>query len=156
MTAMAQQQRGKGKIAQMFGRRPPKHAPRPPDVSQPVDQEQIDLYWAWLNADCPSTAKHMTGMTALLLEACQSSDAVRLGALSMHSSEWIRLGVAGNPCTPSWVMWGDGLSTFGLAEDSSPWVSATVLIRHPRPPADVVEAIRSASMNYQPAQAGAT
>ena len=149
---MGKQTRGWSKLARMFGCRPPGRRPFPPDTDNPIDQKQIDQYWAWLNAGCPCK-KEPTGLTALLVEACESSDFARLGALSQHESEWVRLGVAGNRSTPSWLHWGDGLASFGMAEDPSPWVSASVLLRHPHPPAEVVAAVQAAASERQSAGA---
>lgn len=79
-------------------------------------------------------------------KACLSSDPVWLGAQAGNESEWVRLAVAGNAHTPTWAKWGDGLRSFGLAEDPSPWVSTTVLLRHPHPPVEIVEAVREAAV----------
>ena len=118
--------------------------PFPPDLSQPID-DQADMYWSWLRAGCPYYGKPDDHMRDLI-DACTSTNRVRLGALSGHPSEWVRLGVAGNLSSPAWAMWGDGMSSFGLAEDGSPWVSAAVLLRYPRPPTEIVESVRASTM----------
>lgn len=124
-----------------------KGQPIPPDVNGSISRSQINLYWGWLKGGCPSPRRRGrsvdSGLFTAFLEACVSTDQVRLGALAGHESDWVRLGVAGNRHTPVWAKWGDGLRTFGLAEDPSPWVSATVLLSWPRPPVEVVEALRS-------------
>lgn len=129
----------------LFRRRGPRRA-QPPDTAAEIDGAQITKYWGWLRDGCPeSTHTDPTPIMELFRDVCLSTDQVRLGALSGHESEWIRLAVAGNSHTPTWAKWGDGLRSFGLAEDPSPWVSATVLLRHPHPPVEIVEAVREAS-----------
>ena len=130
-------------LGRMFGRSDGPPAPNPPDLRRPID-EQIDAYKTWRLAGCPPP-KRPSEMMRDMLEACTSTDPVRVGALGGHDSAWIRLGVAGNNLAPLWVVWGDCLSTFGLAEDPDPWVASSVILRWPNPPAEIVEAVREAA-----------
>ena len=116
--------------------------PPPPDMSRGID-DQIDQYRGWLRSGCPLRTSQRTQLLDELVEACTTTDTVRLDALAGHPSAWVRLGVAHNKHTRSWTLWGDGLISFGLAEDSEAWVSASVLLRCPRPPAEVVATIRA-------------
>ena len=69
---------------------------RPPDIGSEIDGTQITLYWTWLRAGCPeSNGADGPPLMDLFRDACLSSDSVRLGALSGHESEWVRLAVAG-------------------------------------------------------------
>ena len=148
MTAAAQRSpatrrtRGRGR---MFGR-PGGVGPVVPDVARGID-DQIDHYRGWLRAGCPLRASQTTPLLEELVEACTTCDTVRLDALAGHPSAWVRLGVAHNKHTRSWTLWGDGLISFGLADDSEAWVSASVLLRCPRPPAEVVSTIRAVGVS---------
>ena len=128
-------------FARMFGDPGVREAPSPPDLSRPLDG-QVDDFWDWLRAGCPYRGTP-TGEMRDVIEACTSSHVVRLGALAGHPSEWVRLGVAGNPHTPMWALWGDGMLAFGLVEDESVWVSASVMVRHFKPPIEVVESLKA-------------
>ena len=121
--------------------------PNSPDLRRDIDDE-IDTYWSWRRAGCPIQSPP-TPLMRDMVEACMSSDPVRLGALAGHKSEWVRLGVAGNTSTPLWAMRGDGIQAFGLVSDSEPWVSAAMLLRCLRPPAEIVEAVKQVAATIE-------
>ena len=116
---------------------------------EPVTAQGIETLWKWAKAGCPGWWDRKTDvedpMFAPLADAVSSTDQLTLGALSFHPSVWVRIGIAGNFHTPIWAMWGDGLDSFGLAGDSSPWVRATVLARIPQPPPVVVATLSGAT-----------
>ena len=139
----------------MFGAPPPGIQPDPPDITATID-EQVDGFWEWLRAGCPYETLPATETDipdpmeielSLLQLACTSRNRVELGALAGHPSEWVRLGVAGNPYSPPWAIWGDGMVSFGLVADKSAWVAASARLRSLKPPRPVVEAIKASTMS---------
>ena len=114
----------------------------------PISVRGIENLWEWAKADCPvwETADGRPHpVYAILRDAVSSTNQLTLGSLSFHPNSWVRLGVAGNPYTPIFAMWGDGLDSFGLAGDHNRWVRATVLARMPQPPATVVASLSGAT-----------
>ena len=129
-------------MSRIFGH-PEGFTPNSPDLRREI-YDEIAIYWSWRRVGCPIHSSPSPLMRDMI-EACMSSDPVRLGALAGHGSKWVRLAVAGNNSTPLWAMWGDGIQSFGLASDAEPWVSAAVLLRCPRPPGEIVEAVKQAA-----------
>lgn len=123
--------------------------PPPPDLGRPIE-DQIDQFRGWVRHGCPLRSEP-TPLLQRLVEACTHSKASHLHALASHDCAWVRLGVACNKHTRRWTLWGDGLTTFGLAADDEPWVAASVLLRTGRPPAEIVSAVRAAALSTSPA-----
>ena len=60
------------------------------------------------------------------------------------------MALVNNQATPLTTLWGDGKSNFGLASDTNVLVKSAVLIRFPRPPAELLTSlIETVSENSQ-------
>ena len=101
----------------------------------------VDLFWSWAENRCPTTeqSSNHKGL-ALMAEAMTTSDQARLALLATSKQDWVRFASVNNPNCPAWALWGDGQSTWGLAEDPNLWVRAAAVIAMPCPPASVLEA----------------
>lgn len=101
----------------------------------------VDLFWSWAENRCPATEQYPDheGL-ALMAEAMTTSDQARLALLATSKQDWVRFASVNNSNCPSWAVWGDGQSTWGLAEDPNLWVRAAAVIAMPCPPAAVLEA----------------
>lgn len=104
----------------------------------------IDLFLRWIDNETP-VGRRPTPLTTRLCFAATGDTTAGLADLASDSNHWVRLAVANNPTTPVSVLWGDGISSFGLAGDSNMWVSGTVLLRMSSPPVEVCEAVARAA-----------
>ena len=64
-----------------------------------------------------------------------------MGTLAADPDPWVRLALATNPSAYPVILWGDGESDFGLAQDRNPWVRAAVWFRDPAPPQHIRAAL---------------
>lgn len=101
----------------------------------------VDIFWSWAENRCPTTEQSAghEGLE-LMAEAMTTSDQSRLALLATSKQDWVRFASVNNPNCPAWALWGDGQSTWGLAEDPNLWVRAAAVISMPSPPAAVLEA----------------
>ena len=101
----------------------------------------IDLFWSWAENRCPTAEQSSDHKgLALMAEAVTTADQSRLAVLATSRQDWVRFASVNNPNCPPWAVWGDGQSTWGLAEDPNLWVRAAAVISMPSPPASVLEA----------------
>lgn len=96
----------------------------------------MERFWAWLDNGCEPVNDNLDKQIAT---AATSDEEHTLSVAASHPCPWVRLAVASNPATPPWVLWGEGVENFGLADDDELWVRAVVLLAHPRPPESLVE-----------------
>lgn len=124
----------------IFRKRRPSRTPFDPSDSLDADGT-VHRFWTWCDEGCPHDSEDL--LAAAIARAVMTVDTFILSTLAGHSNGWVRLGVAMNPQTPPHVQWGNGTSEhFGLASDEERWVRAVSLMRMPRPPAELIEALR--------------
>ncbi len=102
------------------------------------DAPLVDLFWKWVEKGCSIHDGHK-GLEHMA-EAVRTLDQSKLTAFISSKHDWIRFAAANNPHCPPYALWGDGSSSWGLAEDSNLWVRAAVVIVMPSPPASVLKA----------------